>query len=130
MVQRGGSEGHPDVGQPRDPPGEVHRRVRESGQLPPLHRLHPQRQEEGRDHGGDEAGTSTVRTQPSPLCLTERWEQTGNHGDQFYESLRGEVIKMWSELVGRRRDTKLRAHTGAREQISWLNYFQDFVAFN
>lgn len=59
LFQGGGSESDPDVGQLRDPSGEVHRSVCESGQLPPLHRIHPQRQEEGRDPGRDDQGTHT-----------------------------------------------------------------------
>lgn len=43
--------------------------------------------------------SSPVRTEPSPLCWTEQWEPTGNHGDQFHESLWSKVIKIWSELI-------------------------------
>lgn len=67
MLQRSSAESHPDAGQLRGAPWEVHRRVRESGQLPPLHRLHPQRQEEGRDHRGDEEGKADSLTDPQFL---------------------------------------------------------------
>lgn len=56
LFQGGGRQGHPDAGRVRGPTREVHRSVRESGQLPPLHRLHPQRPQEGGDPGGDEEG--------------------------------------------------------------------------
>lgn len=58
IVQGGGAEGHPAVEQLQGPAREVHRRVCESGQLPPLHWLYSQREEEGGGHGGDEEGNS------------------------------------------------------------------------